>query len=130
MRWLTGLVVGVVALMLTGYLIALSATAERRRTFRFTTVGRCARAPSANMIIVRSLHRHYMQAVDEMIVGVVHEFRSKPSDAPCPSAPLDYTAEWLALRQASDSFESIRVYLGWPPADSDDVSDLTLIYES
>ncbi len=124
------MVVGVVALMLTGYLIALSATAERRRTFRFTAVGLRDHASSADAIIIRSLHRHYMQAVDEMIDGVLDEFRAQPSEARCADDPIDGSAEWLALRQASDSFESIKVYLGWAAEGSDDVSGLVLIYQT
>ncbi len=125
-----GLVAGVIVLMLAGFPVVLSRTATRRRAYRFTTVGQRDPALDASPVIIRSLHGHYMHAVDEVIASVLHEFRPQPHCARQAPDPLDSAADRLALRQAADSFDSIKVYLGWPPEGSDDTSGLALIYES
>jgi hypothetical protein len=128
--WLSGSVAGVLVLMLVGFPVIRNRTAARRCAFRFTTVGNRDQALGANPIIIRSLHPHYMRAVDEMVASVLDEIRPEPHGERQAADPLDSGANWQALRQAGDSFETIKVYLGWPPEGSDDVSGLALIYES
>jgi hypothetical protein len=69
-------------------------------------------------IVLRSRHTHYIHAVDEMISQVEEEFEDDADGN-----------EFLMADMAGDSFESIKVYAGHPPGETDDVSGLQLLHE-
>lgn len=84
-----------------------------------------ARKPALGALTIRTSARHYASAIDYAADECVDIEEDDYVEAP---EEMDHDVELAKQAFLDNEVEAIRVYAGWPPAETDDVSSLEMIH--